>query len=369
MAKIIVIGSYTPSLINFRGPLLEAMVRKSHIVFACAPSASKEIKDKLEEMGVVYLDISIDRTGMNPIHDIKTIIKIIRLLKRIRPDFVLNYTIKPILYGTIGAKLCGIHNIYSMITGAGYLFTEGGLVKRILNRAIRFLYKFSLRFNKKVFIQNPDDLALYTQLHLLKNQQAVLINGSGVSVEHYYPAPLPSDTSFLLIARLLYDKGIAEYVAAARLVKKKHPEITFKLVGWIDTHPNAIKETEFQNWIKEGIIEYLGRLEDVRPAIASASVYVLPSYREGTPRTVLEAMAMARPIITTDAPGCRETVIEGLNGFLVPVKNVMALVKAMEKFINDNSLIKKMGQESRKIAMEKYDVKKVNEVILETMGL
>ncbi len=371
MAKIIIIGSYAPFLINFRGPLLEAMVKKGHTVFACAPSASNEIKDRLKEMGVIYQDIYIDRTGINPVRDIKTILSFILLFKKLKPDFVLSYTVKPVLYGSIGAKMCGIPHIFSMITGAGYLFSGNSLKQKIIGFIARTLYKVSLRFNKKVFFQNPDDCNMYYQLGLLKAQnQAILINGSGVDIDYYYPVPLPDNISFLLIARLLYDKGLVEYVNAARIIKQKHPEITFTLVGWIDDNPNSIRKSDLQRWIDDGIIEYLGRLEDVRPAIAASSVYVLPSYyREGTPRTILEAMAMGRPIITTDAPGCRETVIEGQNGFLIPVKNVDALVGAIKKFINDNSLIKKMGQESRKIAMEKYDVKKVNEVILETMGL
>ncbi len=176
-------------------------------------------------------------------------------------------------------------------------------------------------------------------------------------------------TTFLLIARLLGDKGVREYVEAVRRIKARYPDVVFRLVGWIDENPNAIREQELNDWVSEGVVEYLGRLSDVRPAIADCTVYVLPSYREGTPRTVLEAMAMGRPIITTDAPGCRETVVDGENGFLVPVKAVDELVSAMEKFVLFPGLVEKMGRRSREIAEAKYDVNAVNAVMLREMGI
>jgi len=190
-----------------------------------------------------------------------------------------------------------------------------------------------------------------------------------VDTEYYKPEPFAENLSFLLIARLLKDKGIREYAESATIIKQKYPKISFRLVGWIEDNPASISKKELDLWVKQGIIEYLGKLSDVRPAIAESSVYVLPSYREGTPRTVLEAMAMGRPIITTDAPGCRETVQHGKNGFLVPVKNAPALVNAMEQFIRQPELTEQMGKASRQIAIEKYDVHKVNAVILKTMGL
>jgi glycosyltransferase involved in cell wall biosynthesis len=174
---------------------------------------------------------------------------------------------------------------------------------------------------------------------------------------------------FLLIARLIRDKGVFEYADAARILKRRYPEAVFRLLGWFDRHPEAISPKQIDQWQREGIIEYLGETQDVRPFLAESNVYVLPSYREGTPRTVLEAMAMGRPIVTTDAPGCRETVIEGKNGFLVPPRNVDALGKAMERFISTPEIIETMGGESRKFAEMKYDVHKVNYVIMRTMGL
>src|SRR6185369_10911720 len=197
-----------------------------------------------------------------------------------------------------------------------------------------------------------------------------VVNGSGIDVDSFAVAPLPPGPQrFLLIARLLGDKGVREYAQAARRVRSLHPAVRFVLVGWIDENPDAIRQSELDVWVADGTVEYLGRLSDVRDAIAACTVYVLPSYREGTPRTVLEAMAMGRAVITTDAPGCRETVIDGQNGFLVPVKSVVALAEAMLKFIDDPSLAPQMGAHSRQVAEEKYDVHKVNALMLNKMGI
>jgi len=236
---------------------------------------------------------------------------------------------------------------------------------------IQPMYWVALRNNTKVFFQNPDDQELFTSMNLVSGcEQCVLINGSGVDIEYYRETPPVTERIvFLLIARLISDKGINEYVEAARRIKQDYPEVVFRLVGPFDSNPSAIPKKKIEKWHDEGVIEYLGKTRDVRPYIAESSVYVLPSYREGTPRTVLEAMSMGRPIITSDAPGCRETVIEGKNGYLVRVKDVDGLVQALERFILNPKLISMMGKESRKIAVKKYDVRKVNATILETMGL
>ena len=370
MAKIIVIGSFAGSLINFRGHLLKKMAENGHEVLACAPDASPDVQEKLNALGVAYRNIPIDRTGLNPVRDIYTIYRLISLFREVRPDMVLGYTIKPVIYGSLAGRIAGVPRIFSMITGLGYAFSDGGLKERLVGAVVRFLYKLSIGANRRVFFQNPDDRNIFLRLGLLRNlRQAALINGSGVNVDFFQPVPFPGEISFLLIARLIKDKGVLEYVKAARIVKKRYPQARFYLVGWIDEGPQGITSADLDSWVKEGTIEYLGRLEDVRPAIADVSVYVLPSYHEGTPRTVLEAMSMGRPVITTDAPGCRETVEEGRNGFLVPVRDAKALAERMEYFIKHPELIARMGEESRRIAVEKYDVRKVNKAIMDVMGL
>lgn len=240
-----------------------------------------------------------------------------------------------------------------------------------MTRLVRILYRFALTKAHKVFFQNPDDERLFRELGLMPAAvPSIVVNGSGVDLASFAMSPiLKRMPVFLMIGRLIGDKGLREYAEAAKRVKGIHPEARFQLIGWLDTNPDAIAQSELDWWIADGTLEFLGKLDDVRPAIADSTVYVLPSYREGTPRTVLEAMSMGRPIITTDAPGCRETVIDGENGFLVPVKSVDALVEAMLKFIEDPTLAPRMGRRSREIAEEKYDVHKVNAVMLHEMGI
>ena len=370
MTKILVLGSYEESLIKFRGPMLKEMVERGNQVIACAPAASWEIRNVLNEMGVNYQDVTIDRNGLSPVKDLRTICRLFVLLRKLKPDIFLGYTVKPVVYGSIVARLAGVPCIYSMITGLGYAFSKDGVKNRLISVIVRMLYRLSLKTNRKVFFQNQDDLTFFSNLGIVEDQeQCVLINGSGVDVDFYRPMPFPEKTCFLLIARLLKDKGIREYVKAARIVKRKHSNIDFHIVGWIDKNPGSISRDELRSWTREGIVKYLGKLSDVRPAIAASSVYVLPSYREGTSRTILEAMSMGRPVITTNAPGCRETVQNGINGFLVPVRDVDGLVKSIDKFINEPKLLANMGRESRRIAIRKYDVKKVNAEIFEAMGL
>lgn len=370
--RIVVVGSYANSLIAFRGALLRRLVDQGHEVIACAPSADDGITETLRAMGVTYRDVPFDRAGMRPDKDLHVFRVLVSLFREVKPDVVLSYTIKPVIYGMLAAGVAGVPGRFAMITGLGYTFIGSTMKARLVGLATRQLYRLSLRRAKRVFFQNPDDRALFERYGLTRDaDQATIINGSGVDLEAFKPLPLPKEgPSFLLIARLLTDKGIREYIQAARLVREKHPEAAFHLVGWLDEgNPAGISKAELEDWVEEGIVHYHGHLQDVRPAIEAASVYVLPSYREGTPRTVLEAMAMGRPIVTTDAPGCRETVEHGENGFLVPVRDAGSLADAMARFVEEPDLIRTMGQRSREIAEQKYDVYEVNNVILQTMGL
>lgn len=370
----LLISSYPDSLIKFRGTLIDALSKKGFCVHVAVPDIRKNdnIRKELETRNIIFHDIPLRRTGMNPFFDVATLFHLIKLMRRIKPAYVMGYTIKPVIYGSLAAWLSKVPNRFALITGLGYAFQgQGKSSKRdLLRQLVRRLYALALGTSHKVFFQNPDDQALFKQLNILNPSiPSFVVNGSGVNISEYEPALLPAQPRFLLIARLLGDKGVREYAQAAKQIKNRHPEVNFDLVGWIDENPDAIKQQELDAWVQEGIINYLGKLSDVRPAISTCSVYVLPSYREGTPRTVLEAMAMGRPIITTDAPGCRETVIDNDNGFLVPVKSVESLVFAMNKLINDPALIQRMGQRSREIAEEKYDVHKVNAIMLREMGI
>jgi len=368
-----VVASFPHSLIQFRGPLLDALLAAGKDVHVAVPDLAPggEIAVTLSNKGVRVHHIPLQRTGLNPVRDLRLLLSLVVLMLRLRPRYVLSYTIKPVVYGSIAAWLAGVEHRFALVTGLGYAFTGTASGKRaLLRRLIQRLYRFALKRTHRVFFQNPDDEALFREFELLPEiVPSSVVNGSGVDVAEYSVAPLPDNPSFLLIARLLGDKGVREYAQAAQLVKAVYPEAVFRLVGWIDDNPDVITQRELDQWVDSGLLEFLGRLDDVRPAISDCSVYVLPSYREGTPRTVLEAMAMGRAVITTDAPGCRETVVDGDNGFLVPVKDVNALADAMIKMVATPGLAASMGERSRRIAEEKYDVHKVNAAMLEGMGI
>lgn len=373
--KFLILASLADSLTGFRKPLIQALVSQSMEVHAAAPEliSNTKVLNELSVMGVTCHDAPLSRTGMNPVSDLKAMFSLLGLMKKIQPDYFLGYTIKPVIYGNLAAWLASVPHRFVLITGLGYTFIGGhGFKRKLASKLAYILYKEALSKTHKAFFQNPDDEALFRQAGLLPaDVPSIVVNGSGVPVHEYpnTPAPNYEYPTFLLIARLLGDKGVREYAAAAQIVKLQYPKVEFGLVGRIDINPNSISQNELDNWVNNGVLVAHGQQSDVKPFIAACSVYVLPSYREGTPRTVLEAMSMGRAIITTDAPGCCETVIDGDNGFLVPVKDVDALAAAMLKFIEQPELIASMGKRSREIAEQKYDVHKVNHHMLSEMGI
>jgi glycosyltransferase involved in cell wall biosynthesis len=370
--NILICASLAESLLNFRGPLLAAIQVKGHQVHVAAPNlpVGCSLRQQLQEQGYVVHSVYMRRTGTNPVSDVCTLWQLWRLMRLIQPSIFLGYTIKPVIYGTLAAYFADVPHRFALITGLGYSFQGQANARGGVRALVQRLYGLALRRSQKVFFQNPDDQNLFRSLGLLPPDiPSCVVNGSGVDVAAFAVAPVPPVPHFLLIARLLGDKGVREYAQAAQRTRVLYPQALFSLVGWLDENPDAIAHSELDAWVQAGTINFLGRLSDVRPAIESCSVYVLPSYREGTPRTVLEAMAMGRAIITTDAPGCRETVVNGDNGFLVPVQSVDALANAMARFIIDPTLAVQMGQRSRQLAEDKYDVHKVNAVMLKQMGL
>lgn len=373
--KFLLIAGFPDSLLQFRGPLIDALQAQNLEVHIAAPDlpAGDAMRRRLEAKGLVIHDIPLRRTGMNPVADLRCMLHLWRLMKTVKPDFAMGYTIKPVIYGSLAAWLAGVPHRFALVTGLGYAFQGqhgDGSARRLLRSLVQGLYSLGLRRTEKVFFQNPDDEALFRSLRILSSRtSSCVVNGSGVNVAEYRPEALPATPQFLLIARLLGDKGVREYAQAAARIRAHRPDVLFSLVGWIDDNPDAIKQEELDAWTSTGTLNYLGRLGDVRPAIAACSVYVLPSYREGTPRTVLEAMAMGRAVITTDAPGCRETVTDGVNGWLVPVRSADALAAAMQRFLDQPDLAAQMGIQSREIAENKYDVRKVNAVMLREMGI
>lgn len=368
--RILIIAGYAPSLVNFRGHLISSLQNRGHSVVCGAPGSQRELLNISQRLGCPVIPLPLSRTGLNPLSEILLLRALLRVTRREHPDLLLAYTIKPVIYGGLAAR-CRTIPFAAIITGLGWGFLGGTLPRRLLTLTLATMYRVALGNAKRVFFQNPDDQAEFCGRKIASPAQVRLVRGSGVDLCQFPCTPLPSgNIIFLLIARLVFDKGISEFIAAARQVRAKFPGVHFRLVGPLDPNPAAIPLHQLQAWVNEGVISWPGGVDDVRPEIAAAHVFVLPSfYREGTPRTVLEAMAMGRAIITTDAPGCRETVIHGVNGFLIPTRNSDALAIAMERFLADPSLLACMGNASRQLAEERFNVHRVNAAIIAELGL
>lgn len=360
------------SLIANRGDLIHKLKSDGHTVHALIPDY--DFLPEVEGLDISYDRIQLSRTGLSPLADLRTYQQLKRLIRKEKPDVVYAYSIKPVIYGSLASRACQTPVTAAMITGMGYLFTGETLRQRLLRRMAAFLYRRALKAANVIFFQNPDDLDLFYSLGIVNqndNKKIVRTNGSGINLQRFSKSPPPiRPVHFLLIARLLRDKGIREFVRAAETVKKKSPETQFTVVGPHNPDlPHSLSKEEVSQWKKQNVVSFIGGRKDVRDELKSCSVYVLPSYREGTPRSVLEAMATGRAIITTDTPGCRETVIEGENGFLVPVQDAGVLAERMLWFLENPEKIEEMGDASHRLAKEKFDVNKVNEVILKTIFL
>ena len=367
---VLVLGIEPQSLINFRKDLIAELKAEGHRVTVAAKGYSTVQIAVLEGLGAETSTAIFSRAGMNPFRDLKTLASLIELFRKSRPDIVIAYTAKPVIYGALAARIAGVGRFCAMITGLGYSFVAGpGLRRRIARGVATQLYKSALKRCSSVIFQNPDDRITFDELGLLKGAGKVgIVNGSGVDLQQFQVCPLPEKPVFLLVARLLADKGIREYAEASRKLRRVMPHVRTLLVGGFEPSSNAVKQKELDGWIAGGL-EFLGHLSDVRLALAQASVIVLPSYREGTPRSVLEGMAMGRAIITTDAPGCRETVKTGLNGLLVPPRDTDALFDAMMALAGNNRTVKNMARASRQIAEEKYEGRSVARDTMRLAGL
>jgi glycosyltransferase involved in cell wall biosynthesis len=369
--KVVVVASLAWSLVNFRGALLASMVAHGHEVVACAPEDDPEVREALAAMGVTYRQVPMQRASISPVADLVTLVRMIGLLRRERPDVILAYTQKPIVYAGLAARLASRGRFHAMVSGLGYAFTEGGgLPRRVLRSGLARLYGAAVRRATSVIVFNRDDRQeLMRHGIVTADHRVIQVPGSGIDIDRFrFHEVERGPPTFLLVARLLRDKGLQEFVAAARMVRSMAPQARFRLLGPFDPNPNGISRSELAAWEAEGIVDYLGETRDVAPYMAEATVIVLPSrYREGLPRTLLEAMAIGRAIITTDAPGCRETV-DG-NGFLVPVGSVDGLADAMMNFVCDPALATRMGRRSRELAEDRFAVHKVNAKVLDVIGL
>lgn len=367
--KIAVLSSHTPSLFWFRADMMKAFLEKGCEVVAIANEDEEKWREKFAAARIKYRSIKVSRNGTNPVADIKTLLSIKKVLSEEKPDTIFSYQAKTVIYGGIAAKRLGIREVYPLIAGMGSAFLSDDIKSRLIRAVLVAGYRKSLKNSRKVFFQNRDDSDIFIKNRILKQEKIVYINGSGVNTETFRPEPLPVPPAFLFIGRLIRDKGVKEYIDACRIVKSRAAEVRCLLVGPYDTNPTAISEAELKPYIDDGTIEYYGEQSDVRPYIRQCGIYVLPSYREGTPKTILEAMACGRAVITTDVPGCRETIIDGESGILVPEKDERALAEKMLYLAEHPELVTKLGEAARKRAEDIYDVKLVDAAIMKTMGI
>lgn len=370
--RVLLVGSYGPSLLNFRGPLIAALGAAGHEVHVAAPDLAGNLREGLGRLGAQVHDTPLDRQGMGFCADLDYLQRLTALYRAVQPGLVITYTIKPNIWGALAGARTGVPTV-ALVTGLGFVFTDTGqtdsLKSRLMKGSVRRLYRRASNRNWRVVFQNPDDLADFEAAGCLGDRSKVrMMNGSGIDLDQYPPAPLPNTPNFLMISRILGAKGVREYARAAIAVKKIYPQARFRLVGFFDEGSDAIPKSEVAEWEAEGL-EYLGPADSVQAHLAACQVYVLPSYREGTPRSVLEAMATGRAILTSDAPGCRETVADGKNGFLIPVRDVEVLTQKMIHLIENPQLVADMGIASLEIVRDKYDVKKVNNRLLKDLGL
>ena len=353
--------------VNFRKDLLQSLHEKKIKLVILTPITDGDTKyfDFLKDLEASVVQLPLSRNSSNFFLELWTIVKIWQALQAIRPDIVLNFTLKPFLYGSLLSYLLPTPKIFSTITGVGHLFTGNG-IKIILLKYLLWPFLFTAaRSNNGIIFQNPDDVSLFKKFKILGNCPYLLVGGSGVDLDAFNSsAARKKKYMFLMVARILVSKGINEYAKAVSLIRKNYPNIRCALVGGFDTNAAALSRNELALLIKQSGVEYLGESDDVAGLLAQSTVFVLPSYREGCPRAALEALAAGLPVVTTDVPGCRETAINGHNGFLVQVKDVDSLFFAMRNFIEDADLAIEMGKRSRQLAELRFDVKKVNNEIM-----
>jgi len=353
--KIIFLYNSASYLYHFRISLMLAMKKRGWQVIALSPY--DECAKKIQENGITYFDFRFKRKGRNPLSDLWMLIRLVKFYNQEKPKIVHHFTIKPVIYGTLAARICRIHGIVNLVPGLGFVFSQGGILQQIVEK----MYRFSFSSRVRVIFQNRNDLNFFVKTKLVNRKQTHLICGSGVNIKLYslnnYPQDnFPREIIFTLIARMLWDKGISEFVKAAKIVNEKNPHTRFWLIGDPDRgNPSSIPLSWLKNLKSLDYIKWIEHKDDIKPYIAKSSVIVLPSYREGAPRSLIEAASMSKPIIAADVPGCREIVKNKVNGLLVSKKNAALLSQAMLTLADNPSQRKKMGYASRKIALKSFD--------------
>ncbi|PRY09852.1 glycosyltransferase involved in cell wall biosynthesis [Pontibacter ummariensis] len=362
--RIAIVINTSWNVYNFRMPLLKAFLAAGHEVVAIAPRDA--YSDRLVAAGCGFVPVEMEN-GTNPLTDLLLIGRLYKTYKQVQPDVVLHYTIKPNIYGAIAAHWAGIPAVNN-VSGLGTVFITKDYVSNVALR----LYRFSFRYPAKVFFQNRDDRQLFLRHKLVRPEITEVLPGSGIDLQAFVPAQdfkRNKAFTFLMVARVQFDKGIAEFVQASRLVQERYPEVRCQLLGQVDERSrSAVKRRQLEEWLATGVIEYLGATDEVASVVGAADCIVLPSYREGTPRTLLEAAAMGKPLIATNVPGCREVVEDGVNGLLCRVRHVPDLAAKMMQLLElDDTALERMGQASRQIAVTRFDVRQVIQKYLQAI--
>jgi glycosyltransferase involved in cell wall biosynthesis len=361
-------GAY--SLPNFREPLMQAMISQGWRVFALAPDHDDYTRDRINKIGAIPIDFPMDRAGTSVRRDFMNMVKLFVILKKLQPHTIFSYFIKPVIYGSIAGWIACVPRRYALVAGLGHAFASTGIKPTVKQRALRLIAKVMLSVAFKachgVIFQNNEDRAEFTDSGLLEITKTIRTKGTGVDLQKFSQMPLPAGPIvFLLAARLLRSKGIVEFAEAAKAVGSIHKGARFILLGGIDPNPEGLTRTEIEKLVHDAKIEWPGHVNDVTPYIARSHVFVLPSYyREGIPRSIQEALACGRAVITTDNIGCRETVLEGVNGYLVPVRDSEALANAMLLLADRIALVDLFAVQSRALAERDFDIRKINAEII-----
>ncbi len=371
--KIVVLASLAMSLTRFRGRLIAQLIAEGHEVLACAPDRDEAVVAELAAMGARFAVTPMARAGLNPLQDAATLLRYVRLFLRERPDVVIAYTQKPIIYGGLAARLFPGIRYHVIMSGLGYVYSSAADSRRVLRRLVSHLYRAGVKQARTIFVFNGDDRRLMLQQGIIDpSQNVVQVPGSGIDTDHYAYQPLPmGPPTFLMTARLMQDKGVGEYIEAARAVRRIIPDARFLLLGRPENeNPTGYSAAQVEAWGKAGLIEHIDETRDVRPYLAMSHAFVLPSYyREGLPRTILEALSVGRPVITCDLPGCRDAVTPGENGWLVLPRSPGALTDAMMQAATDRCGLDRMSRNARALACDRYDVRKVNAQLIDAMAL
>lgn len=369
MKKFILVSPKNRSAYNFRGDLIKDIQKKGYDVVVTGPN--KEGIDRIKALGAKFIEVPVNKNGLNPFADIAYCLKLKNIMKAEKADAILGYTIKPVIYGSIAAWLAGVKNRTAMVTGAGYLFASKSLKARIIRSISFVLYKLGLGAARKVIFQNIDDLNEFVEHGLVRKDKCHVVNGSGVNMTKFTPAEYPQTPTFFFLGRLVYAKGGMDFVKAAKMVKEKYPNSRFMILGKIDKSvPDAITAEDLMPYVNDGTVELFPETDNIAQYYAMSSVFVLPTaYREGTPRVILEALASARAIITTFTPGCKETVKDGVNGFFVDIHSPEDCAKKMIHFIEYPDDVNKMGKESLELCKNKYEVSIINRNMIDIMGV